>query len=551
MNISTFISENKAKLKLTKKLNVRDLDELEKNTFVAYVDEGKNSFDVQIVLDNKKNIKNSQCDCEQGGICIHIVALAVFISNQKTEKTVIKKPLKRKLSETDILLETVDNERLRIWVSELISKNKEIAFLFKNTFDKKNIVLDKEFIKNTIKECISSVVGKRKTIETNEVKKIVDALNISFQPLYDHIYISPITSSKYKLISILTTLMEEIHYDYYISSIKITRLEESIYDNLLKSHFGIKDFEVWKECTSFYFSLLFNKKIMLKDFNFCKKIYDFSETNEIQRQMIANFIEKNINEIYAQNKLDYFTFNIDFEQFFFKVYVDNNLFKIHYLKFRPRKYQNEYNLDLIKELYKINQFELVEKYCSEQINGNVNGKYDMPYVEILVDLYKTTKENKKLANLLSIYGKYIFEIETYLFIKENCPHDHYKKYHNVVLVNARNSYQNGDSKAFEFYYEVKKLNGKSADIIEMLRNCRHFYFIEKYKEIAIKIDEIKFIQIVLNASLRYNESSEKIESVANFICNYVDKNKLKFYLRNIPYYSQNKIFHLIEKNLEK
>ncbi len=550
MTLDTFLLENKTKLKLTKKLFVRDLDEVEKNTFVAYVDGGKESYDVQIVFDSKKNIISNQCDCEKGGICLHIIALADFINTNRVEKTTVKKSIKRKLSETDQLLETLDNDSLRLWISETLNKNKEVAFLFKNAFATKNVTFDKEFVKTTIKECMFSVIGKRRTIETNEVKKIVDALTVSLKPILDHIYVAPITSSKYKLVSIIADLLEEINYDYYISSVKITRMIESIFENLLKSHFNIKDFEVWKECTFFYFSLLFQEKIKVTDFNFCEKIYAFSESNNVHRKIIANFIENNINDIYTKTQVEFFTFNTDFERFFFKVYVENDLFQNNYSKFRPRRYQNDHNLVLIKELVKINKLELVEKYCNEQINGNVNGKYDMPYVEILVDIFKKTNENKKLANLLAIYGKYIFEIESYLFIKENIPIDQFKKYHNVVQVNARNSYQAGNVQAFIFYYEVKKLNGKSNDIIEMLRNCRHFYFIEKYKEIAIKIDEIKFIQIVLNATLHYNESSEKIESVANFICNSINNDKLKFYLKNIPSYSRNKIYYLIEKNIK-
>lgn len=134
MTLSIFFKENKNKLKQAQKLRVRDIDKIEKNTYVAYVDEGEDSYDVQIEFDAKKNIKATQCDCDTGGVCIHIVALALFISENKTEKTVVKKAINKKLSETDQILETIDNDTLKIWVSEILNSNKEIAFLFKNKF---------------------------------------------------------------------------------------------------------------------------------------------------------------------------------------------------------------------------------------------------------------------------------------------------------------------------------------------------------------------------------------------------------------------------------
>jgi hypothetical protein len=171
MTIQIFLKEHKSKAKAAQKLKVRDLDEIEKNQFVAYVDDNNKSYDVQIFFDAKKNIKNTECDCENNGICIHIVALANFLADNKKEGTVIKKTIKKKLTEIDEILETLNNDDLRLWLSETLNKNKELAFTFKIKFGVKNIIINETQIKQIIKESISSVIGKRRTVQTNEVKR--------------------------------------------------------------------------------------------------------------------------------------------------------------------------------------------------------------------------------------------------------------------------------------------------------------------------------------------------------------------------------------------
>ncbi|QYS90327.1 hypothetical protein JJC04_09115 [Flavobacterium covae] len=52
-----------------------------------------------------------------------------------------------------------------------MNTNKEIAFVFKNQFFKEEIQISEEKLTDIINESIKSIIGKRKTVQTNEVKK--------------------------------------------------------------------------------------------------------------------------------------------------------------------------------------------------------------------------------------------------------------------------------------------------------------------------------------------------------------------------------------------
>lgn len=548
MTIQNFLKEHQTKVKATQKLIVRDLDEISKNEIVAYVDEGKESYDVQVVFDNKNNIKITQCDCGLGGICNHIVALIHFIFENKTVKKVIKKPIKKKLTETDSLLETIDNEELRLWFSEILNKNKELAFAFKNKFGNKEIIVDEQQIKQTVQESIASVIGKRKTCETNEVKKIVDALTVSLKPILAVIF-SKVNTENDTLLQILINELQTFHYNYYLTSTRVTKFIENLYHEKLKTIFALKNFEEWQKATTYYINLIFSDKIYLNDLTFAENIYKATKENELQRKVVVSHIESQYNLLYKNHKEKFYLLNFEMEHFLIVVFSENHLFEKYHTNFKPKRFQINYNLFLIGELLSCNKLDVAEKYCLEQISNNSNKDYDLPYAKILIEIYKTNKETQKLANILSDFGKYIFKIEDYNFIKEHATEEKFKKYRQAVLTNASYAYQSRDINAFDFYFEIKKLDNKTNDLFDMLKNSHNIEFVNIYKETAHKLDEIKFLKTVLEMSFYYSSKEEIIDEIVNYIIGNVDKVNLKFYLKNIKSYFSNSIYLALEDYL--
>lgn len=549
MTLTTFLKEHQSKLKTTQKLVVRDLDETSKNVFVAYVDENSNSYDVQLVLDSKKNIKESSCDCENGGTCHHIIALVQFLVDNKKEKTGIKKPVKRKLSEIDQVLETVDNATLRLWVSETLNKNKELAFVFKNNFAPQTIEIDASFIKKTISESVTSIIGRRKTIETNEVKKIVDVLTIALKPAFDFIF-AKVSKENHELFITLITEIEGINYQYYTSGSRIKTLVKNITDQQLKSIFNLKDVAAWQNAVQYYAGLIFKDKFLILELDLVKKIYEFSKTNNIQNHFVVTTLEQNFNTIYENYKESFLIPIFELEHFLLNVYAESKIFESHAFKFTPRKFQIEHNLLLIVELIKINQLEKAEKYCLEQIEQNSKSDYDLPYVKFLIHIYKKTNDTQKLANVLSIYGKFIFSIEEYLFIKEHATAENFKRYRASVMVNARNSYQNGNLNSFNFYFEIKKLDDKRNDLFEMLKNAYNLTFVNEYKEIALQLSEVKFINFLSEISFFSYAQAKLIDEIADFVVKNIERASLIFILKKISFYSKNNIILTIEEKIK-
>src|SRR5580704_2558791 len=75
---------------LSKKNKVRECDETEKGHFVAYVDDGSDSFDVSLTVKAGNKIALHTCDCDSNiSFCRHKAALLIHLATgEKTKETV-------------------------------------------------------------------------------------------------------------------------------------------------------------------------------------------------------------------------------------------------------------------------------------------------------------------------------------------------------------------------------------------------------------------------------------------------------------------------------
>ncbi|MET3045233.1 hypothetical protein [Flavobacterium covae] len=526
--LSTFLKENNTKLKEIKKLTVRDLDELEPNSFVAYVDQKDKSYDVQIKINSKKEIERTLCDCSANSVCIHIIALASFLKNQKTITETSKKRILKKQSESDQLLETISDTDLRIWIANLLNTNKEIAFVFKNQFFKEEIQISEEKLTDIINESIKSIIGKRKTVQTNEVKKIIDTLQISLKP-YIEILLKNQTLENLKHIDYIAKELWQFYNDYCLHTTRIETFIKKIKETFITNLLLLKDFDLWCERVEalIVFEITDGKKYT--NFFYLDKIYKFSKTNELKLAFFLNKLEEKAKP-FLEKKIDWRLENFHLREFVLPIYIEHGVFAKYVKIFEPVKFQNDYNLLLIKALNELGENEKVEKYALDQIHSNYYEEFNIPYVEILDELYRKLEQNDKLALLLARHGKYIFSRNNYELIKKYAPLEDFKKYRQALLTNATNAIFYGNQEAFELYYQLKKEEGKQEFLFDILNKTNSYTIFNKYKEDAFKMSEIKFLKALCNIHNSSLYEKKEVNEIVQFIIKNYDEKQLKFYL---------------------
>ncbi|WP_158963077.1 SWIM zinc finger family protein [Myroides fluvii] len=206
MNIQERLKQLTAKEKAQiKAVEVRELDEEDAGHFVAFVDEGEETYDVQIHLDDQQ-IKQLTCDCgTTSGLCIHQGAVLLQITQKglKVAPTQLVKKSRAKAKQTvsTVLVQEQSKEVLAQWLVEVFKKNKTLEQQFIVTFSQEKVDYTVEYVEEIMQQTFKAVAGRRKTLEGVKIKKILDTLAIAFEPVNDFITVNIDKPIAYELFS--------------------------------------------------------------------------------------------------------------------------------------------------------------------------------------------------------------------------------------------------------------------------------------------------------------------------------------------------------------
>lgn len=412
MNLS-FTNYNKALpqalLKQAQKLKVRDLDELNPKEFVAYVDDKSESFDVNLKLDAKKNVVSSSCDCDQGGsFCVHKTALLLHLSENVKTKAPAKARAK-KLDPLEVLLNQTDAENLRAWLFPLLKKNSELKFLFEKEFTVSQKVFVVEDIEVIIEDAVKSVIGRRKSIQTNEVAKLTSMLEVALQPVLNFLE-NDITNVQHLLLILkINQNLSNFNEVKHVSSVKIVRLLEKINQQYFGNINNIQDIELWKKHLDVFFLhvLQSNKALSRSLFEVLKNSYDLSKLSPLK---LDYFVSK-IREWFYYSDKTLILHREDFSMFILDFYIENQILAKTPADLPVRTFADAYNTKLISALIELNEFKIAERKCKEVIKSNYSEIYNVPYWQLLKNIYRKTNDWIELASLIKMSIKYDFSLE--------------------------------------------------------------------------------------------------------------------------------------------
>jgi hypothetical protein len=475
----------KAIVAKAKKLLARDIESIAPNKFVAYVDDASDSFDVAIEFENEK-IKDLTCDCEKGiSFCVHKIALLNLIKNNKPEKATV---LKRKKSESEILLNDLDELTLRVWVQELFKKNKDFELLFVTEFSKSEIFYDKKEIKIIIDKAIKSVIKNKRSVDATELKRIIEVLDISLKPVLKFCKDAIASPETNDLLLYIYSELLEFNYEKYISGVKLLRFIEKIYKEINLFVHNIKDKEQWESIVEETIHFIFYKKQLYEmEMDVVYHLYDSIDQKERKLYFAKVIFDLFIISVKKQER-----YVKKINMFFLKVFSENDFFKKVYSDFQPMYYENDYNILLLEKLLEIEKYELAEKMALEQIERNSNDKYNVGYFQVLKTIYEITKDEKKSALLQMKTIFYDFTLEKYISIEKYCEESAFKIFRTKLLTAfKRNFYES--PKYVKAYFEIFYHDKKYKQMIENISEKTSYELIYEYKDELFAFDKLSFL----------------------------------------------------------
>ncbi|MFV7235008.1 hypothetical protein [Flavobacterium sp. ZB4R12] len=532
LNFSKKISS--ALLKKSEKLIVRDIDEEKPNSFVAYVDQDKDSYDVAIEVSDKNEIINSSCECNSKGFCIHKIAFLNYLSKKNAKK--VKSPRKKKRTQSEELIEELDQNALRNWVIQLLKKNKDLELLFVNEFSISKVEYSKSDVKLLIENSIKSVIKNKKNVEINELKKIIELLEITLKPVIE--YCKADLSNKERLEMILFVIEGLIDFNnrIFTTSVRLIRYIEKIPNEIIAEITSITDENKWEDVVDLNFKIIFydsKQSISNMIFDYMVSLYRKEESN-IERK---KYYAKKLKEFFLYVNKNEIRLGIAISNFVIEVITENNLFEELFQYFKPVRYENDFNLTLIDSLIAINQISLAENYATQQVANNYYVEFNFEYWKRLKTIYTLQENEKKLVAILMNTVNIDFNFDDYLMIKETIPALEFKKFRSNLLGKAKRSFDK-NKQAVVFYFKVLFSEKSFNKMIENICCYTDYELVYLYKEELYLTDKLGFLDKLTTIESKWfsqkgiNINFEYREKLMDWVLTKYDEIILTAFLKN-------------------
>jgi flavodoxin len=501
-------------LKLAEKNIVRECDEIEKGRYVAYVDEGEDSYDVSLVILQNGEIKMADCDCKNNKtFCRHKTALLLFIAGAKKEKKPAK--VKTKANKSDALLDDAALHELKDWVKNLLLKNPDIELAFVHHFSAKNNTFTAEEIEKLTNDAVKAVVKNKKNIDPTQLKKIVELWADIHAPIVQQYQAGAAGENMFTCLHVLLNCCMETHTKLGVNSKKIPAYVDSLLKTCVETIAGIYDEQSWSAATGYFITHITDKNRNIR-FYYLQHLQNIISLSSGDRKKLL------VNEIvnqYSKLKPDNMVYGDTYTQRVFDMVEEQGFFEKYYTVFKPVEWSNAYNEKLIGLLIENKHHSLAEKYCRAQIAGNYREEYNIPYLKLLKQIYAVTGNEKGMADVLTQLFPYTFLFEDYLFITARMNDDEEKKkWRTKILSRARNASRNYSHAAMLFCFALADHEKKYVKMIEYIDGYTRYDIILRYFELMARTDKTRLLQALLGKSDEYNwgssmESREKDDAV--------------------------------------
>ncbi len=490
-------------IKQAEKNKVRECDEEQKGHFVAYVDDGDETYDVSINISTKGEVTANNCDCKNNKLfCLHKTALLLHIGS---DKKIVYKVKAKKKSKTESLLEQADSDALRDWIRELLSKNKDIELSFVHHFAAKSGQLLPEDVVQITIEAVKAVVKNKKNIDATQLKKVVDLWTEVHTAIVNQYLANTANENGFENFNAIIDSCMKFTHIFEINSIRISKYVEGLLKKSVDIINSLFDEETWKKATGFYMQLL-GEKSGLKMLYLAHLTDILSISNEERKKELATQIA----EQFLQNTNTISANHADLIISVFTIVETNGLLPIYLSKFKPLRYENDFNEKLIELLIGQKSLELAKEYCLECIETNYRDEYNVPYLILLKKIYLFANDQNNLAKVLERLFPLTFCFEDYLLISQKIDLDEdRKKWRSKMLARAVNAARQNNSFAAAFVFSLMAHEKKFLRMIEYLTSYTPYEIIIQYFDLMVSASKEKLLNALITRHDSYGWGSEE------------------------------------------
>ncbi len=480
-------------LKVAQKNTVRECDEIEKGSYIAFVDEGEASYDVAITILKNGEINAAECDCKNSNtFCRHKTALLLFIAGAKKEKKLAK--VKTKINKSDALLEDAAPQELKEWVKSLLLKNPDIELAFTHHFTAQHMQFTTAEIEKITNDAVKAVVKNKKNIDPTQLKKIVGLWADIHAPIVQQYQAGTGDENMFNCFHALINCCMDIQDKLQVNSKKIPSYVDSLLKSCVELTANMYADTAWAAATGYFINHIADNKKGIR-FHYLQHLQNIISVSSKERQ---NILVDEVVSFYTKVKPYNMAYGAAYTQKVFNIVEEQGLFEKYYTVFKPAEWSNQYNEKLIALLIDIKQFALAEKYCHSQIASNYKEEYNLIYWVLLKKIYLLTKNENSLADILSKLFPYTFGFDDYLFITVRIKDEEAKKqWRTKMLSRARHMSGYNNQGAIIFCFQLADYEKRYLKMIDYIDAHTPYAIILQYFEPMVLTDKTQLLLAIL------------------------------------------------------
>lgn len=378
------------------RLAVRECDEPEAGRFEGFVDDGPDSFDVLLRFAPDGALAAHSCDCGKKAFCVHRAALLLHIGAPKPERAQRASARPRKQSTLGQLLAGVSNEDLRGWLTAQLEVHKDLALAFQARFARPAL-LTPAVVAQQSADAVRAVAGRQQSIDATQVKKIVALFQDLHQPVLDQYRDAPFEQERFACVQAVFASTAALTDRYLLSSKKLAQYEEELRRQVVIALSTIADNDSWTRATGFLLEEIGRDQTLYRTQNYLAALRALVEVESATRRQS---LTERFAQVFRRLLADYPVERIALVTFAYSLFEACGVLLQHLDELPSLAWQPEYNRKLLQHLLDAGHLERAEALAQAEIRNNRNDHYNLPYLQVLRQVYTRSGDEEKLTALL-------------------------------------------------------------------------------------------------------------------------------------------------------
>jgi hypothetical protein len=500
-------------LQAATKTPVRECDETAPGQYVAYVDDGDDTWDVAVTVNRETGVVTAHtCECnDKAAICRHRVALIAHIADGVTT-TVVKKAAKAPRRDAlTILVQDTPADALREWVLTVLRRNKELHLAFTHQFGAAITSYTPADATRMVTDVVKSVMAKKKKADAAQLKKIVELWTDILKPVIAFHHNAVMDESTFLAFDAMIDACQKVMLATDSNSTRVQKYLEEVLTSTAAAIDLLQDDVFWQKTTGYYVQRLVTNQTALNNAYVYMLTALIDITSVGRRETLATMLMAN-----ADRNIKSVTAPARYQHFLLKALKSADVLRLYYRQLKPVTDEIAYNTELIQALIDIDEPEAAEECCNKVIASNYYAEFNVPYWLLQRDIYTRMGARSKLMGLLRDLVPHTWSFDDFLTVYNHLEGEAQKNWRKRIMALIAKAESNYNRAAIRFQFDMLQHEKNYAKMFHVIDGRTPFDVLVNNFEALARLHKKEFLPRLLSKSSDYSWSNtEKHEQEDN------------------------------------